>query len=93
MGWFTSATMLNRWRSLPEVIAFDRGENLELSQVEGRLGRAIRNYDLLIIWFALLDIFQYAYNYFARLVPYLIVAPLYFAKQVDFGTIGQGIFA
>jgi vitamin B12/bleomycin/antimicrobial peptide transport system ATP-binding/permease protein len=80
-------------RDNAESIAFYRGENLELSQVEGRLGRAIRNYDLLIIWFALLDIFQYAYNYFARLVPYLIVAPLYFAKQVDFGTIGQGIFA
>ncbi|WP_310482559.1 ABC transporter ATP-binding protein/permease [Chamaesiphon sp. VAR_48_metabat_403] len=80
-------------RDNAESIAFYRGENLELSQVEGRLGRAIRNYDLLIVWLALLDIFQYAYNYFARLVPYLIVAPLYFAKQVDFGTIGQGIFA
>lgn len=80
-------------RDNAESIAFYRGESLELSQVEGRLGRAIRNYDLLIIWLALLDIFQYAYNYFARLVPYLIVAPLYFAKQVDFGTIGQGIFA
>ncbi|WP_309742514.1 ABC transporter ATP-binding protein/permease [Chamaesiphon sp. OTE_20_metabat_361] len=80
-------------RDNAESIAFYRGENLELNQVEGRFGRAIRNYDLLIIWLALLDIFQYAYNYFARLVPYLIVAPLYFAKQVDFGTIGQGIFA
>jgi vitamin B12/bleomycin/antimicrobial peptide transport system ATP-binding/permease protein len=80
-------------RDNAESIAFYRGENLELSQVEGRLGRVIKNYDLLIIWFALLDIFQYAYRYFARLVPYLIVAPLYFAKQVDFGTIGQGIFA
>jgi vitamin B12/bleomycin/antimicrobial peptide transport system ATP-binding/permease protein len=80
-------------RDNAESIAFYRGENLELGQVESRLGRAIRNYDLLIIWFAFLDIFQYAYNYFARLVPYLIVAPLYFAKQVDFGTIGQGIFA
>ncbi|WP_310416967.1 ABC transporter ATP-binding protein/permease [Chamaesiphon sp. OTE_8_metabat_110] len=80
-------------RDNAESIAFYRGENLELSQVEGRLGRAIRNYDLLIIWLALLDIFQYSYEYFARLVPYLIVAPLYFAKQVDFGTIGQGIFA
>ncbi len=80
-------------RDNAESIAFYRGEGLERNQVEGRLDRAIRNYDLLIIWFALLDIFQYAYNYFARLVPYLIVAPLYFAGQVDFGTIGQGIFA
>ncbi len=80
-------------RDNAESIAFYRGENLERNQVETRLGRAIKNYNLLIIWFALLDIFQYAYNYFARLVPYLIVAPLYFAQKVDFGTIGQGIFA
>lgn len=80
-------------RDNAESIAFYRGENLELGNVEGRFARAIRNYDLLIIWIALLDIFQYAYKYFARLVPYLIVAPLYFAKKVDFGTIGQGIFA
>ncbi|WP_245894151.1 SbmA/BacA-like family transporter [Chamaesiphon polymorphus] len=77
-------------RDNAESIAFYQGETLERNQVEGRLSRAIRNYDLLIIWFALLDIFQYAYNYFARLVPYLIVAPLYFAKKVEFGTIGQG---
>lgn len=80
-------------RDHAESIAFYRGENIELSQVEGRLKRAIENYDLLIVWLALLDIFQYAYRYFARLVPYLIVAPLYFAEKVDFGTIGQGIFA
>ncbi|PZV17423.1 MAG: ABC transporter ATP-binding protein [Pseudanabaena sp.] len=80
-------------RDNAESIAFYRGENLERTQVESRLDRAIKNYDLLIIWFAFLDIFQYAYNYFARLVPYLIVAPLFFAGKVDFGTIGQGIFA
>ena len=80
-------------RDNAESIAFYRGENLELNQVEGRFTRAIRNYDLLIIWLSLLGIFQSAYNYFARLVPYLIVAPLYFAQKVDFGTIGQGIFA
>lgn len=80
-------------RDNAESIAFYRGEPQERAQVSARLSRAIKNYDLLIIWFALLDIFQYAYNYVARLVPYLIVAPLYFAKKVDFGTIGQGIFA
>lgn len=80
-------------RDNAESIAFYHGETLERNQVESRLGRVIRNYDLLIVWIALLDIFQYAYRYFARLVPYLIVAPLYFTKQVDFGTIGQGIFA
>jgi putative ATP-binding cassette transporter len=80
-------------RDNAESIAFYQGESLERRQVEGRLGQTIKNYNFLIIWLAFLDIFQYAYNYFARLVPYLIVAPLYFAGKVDFGTIGQGIFA
>ncbi len=80
-------------RDNAESIAFYQGENLERNQVEGRLGKAIKNYDLLIIWFAFLNVFQSAYKYFARLVPYIIVAPLYFAGKVDFGTIGQGIFA
>jgi vitamin B12/bleomycin/antimicrobial peptide transport system ATP-binding/permease protein len=80
-------------RDNAESIAFYRGEELERTQVESRLINAIRNYDLLIIWLASLDIFQYAYKYFARLVPYLIIAPLYFARKVDFGTITQGIFA
>jgi vitamin B12/bleomycin/antimicrobial peptide transport system ATP-binding/permease protein len=80
-------------RDNAESIAFYQGENLERNQVEGRLGKAIKNYDFLIIWFAFLNVFQSAYKYFARLVPYIIVAPLYFAGKVDFGTIGQGIFA
>jgi vitamin B12/bleomycin/antimicrobial peptide transport system ATP-binding/permease protein len=80
-------------RDNAESIAFYQGEKLERNQVEGRLGKAIKNYDLLIIWFAFLNVFQSAYKYFARLVPYVIVAPLYFAGKVDFGTIGQGIFA
>jgi vitamin B12/bleomycin/antimicrobial peptide transport system ATP-binding/permease protein len=80
-------------RDNAESIAFYRGENLERNQVEGRLGRAIRNYDLLIIWLAMLDVFQYAYKYFARLVPYIVVAPLYFIGKVDFGTITQAIIA
>jgi vitamin B12/bleomycin/antimicrobial peptide transport system ATP-binding/permease protein len=80
-------------RDNAESIAFYRGEGLERDQVEGRLSKVIQNFNLLIIWLASLDIFQYAYKYFARLVPYLIIAPLYFARKVDFGTISQGIFA
>jgi vitamin B12/bleomycin/antimicrobial peptide transport system ATP-binding/permease protein len=80
-------------RDNAESIAFYRGESLESSQVVGRLRRAIQNADFLIIWSAFLGTFQRAYNYFSRLIPYFIVAPLYFSKQVDFGTIGQSIFA
>lgn len=80
-------------RDNAESIAFYRGESLELQQVLQRLIAALRNFDLLILWQAIIDLFQYGYNYFARLVPYLIVAPLYFAGDADFGTIGQSYFA
>jgi vitamin B12/bleomycin/antimicrobial peptide transport system ATP-binding/permease protein len=80
-------------RNNAESIAFYRGESLERKQVEGRLGSAIQNSDRLIIWTALLNIFKYAYDYFARLLPYMIIAPIYFMGKIDFGSISQGIFA
>lgn len=80
-------------RDNAESIAFYRGENLENQQVRERLRDAIRNFDLKIIWLAYLGVFQRAYSYFARLVPYAIVAPLFFSNTVEFGVIGQGVFA
>ncbi|MEB3274152.1 MAG: ABC transporter ATP-binding protein/permease [Prochlorothrix sp.] len=80
-------------RDNAESIAFYRGENLERQQVLDRLGRAIRNFNLLIIWESIIMLFQRGYNYFTRIVPYLIVAPLYFAGEMDFGAIGQAYLA
>ncbi|MEB3358828.1 MAG: ABC transporter ATP-binding protein/permease [Synechococcales bacterium] len=80
-------------RDNAESIAFYRGERLEQQQVGERFFAAVRNFDLLIIWQSLIELFQYGYNYFTRIVPYAIVAPLYFAGQTDFGTIGQAYLA
>ena len=80
-------------RDNAESIAFYQGEGLERQQVVDRLMEAIRNFDLLIIWQALIELFQYGYNYFTRIVPYLIVAPLYFAGETDFGTFTQAAIA
>ncbi len=80
-------------RDNAESIAFYRGEGLERQQVTERLMAAIRNFDMLIIWQSIIDLFQYGYNYFTRIVPYVIVAPLYFAGETDFGTIGQAYLA
>ncbi len=80
-------------RDNAESIAFYQGEGLERQQVIDRLMAAIRNFDLLIIWQALIELFQYGYNYFTRIVPYLIVAPLYFAGKTDFGTFTQAAIA
>ena len=80
-------------RDNAESIAFYRGEALEKHQVGQRLFTAIRNFDLLIIWQSVIDLFQYGYNYFTRIVPYVIVAPLYFSGQTDFGTFTQASIA
>ncbi len=80
-------------RDNAESIAFYQGEDLELRQILNRFAAALRNFDLLIIWQAIIDIFQYAYNYFTRIVPYVIVAPLYFSGVRDFGTITQATIA
>jgi vitamin B12/bleomycin/antimicrobial peptide transport system ATP-binding/permease protein len=80
-------------RDSAESIAFYRGENLEEKQVERRLGSVINNANLIIIWSAFQALFQRAYSYFSRLIPYIIVAPLFFAGKVDFGTITQSTIA
>jgi putative ATP-binding cassette transporter len=38
-------------------------------------------------------VIQRSYDYFSRFLPWLVVAPIYFAKQVDFGVFGQASIA
>jgi len=84
---------LVRVRDNAESIAFYRGEGLERQQVTNRLLSAIKNFDLLIIWQSLISLFQLGYNYFTRLIPYIIIAPLYLAGTLDFGAIAQASVA
>jgi len=80
-------------RDNAESIAFYRGERQEAHEGERRLGGAIRNYNRLIIWEALINVIQRSYDYFSRFLPWLVIAPIYFAKQVDFGVFGQASIA
>ncbi len=80
-------------RDNAESIAFYRGEQQELQQVNRRLAKVIDNFNLLIIWQSLIDLFQYGYNYFTRVIPYVVVAPLYFTGKTDLGTITQAYIA
>jgi len=80
-------------RDNAESIAFYRGEQQESREAERRLGGAIRNYNKLIIWEALISVIQRSYDYFSRFLPWLVIAPIYFAKQVDFGVFGQASIA
>ncbi|MFQ6538722.1 MULTISPECIES: ABC transporter ATP-binding protein/permease [Aphanothece] len=80
-------------RDNAESIAFYRGEQQESREAERRLGGAIRNYNRLIIWEALISVIQRSYDYFSRFLPWLVIAPIYFAKGVDFGVFGQASIA
>jgi ABC-type uncharacterized transport system fused permease/ATPase subunit len=76
-------------RNHAESIAFYRGERQECREGLRRLSLAIRNQDRLIVWEALITVIQTSYEYFSDFLPWLVLAPLYFARQVDFGVIGQ----
>ncbi|NCV92295.1 MAG: ABC transporter ATP-binding protein/permease, partial [Synechococcaceae bacterium WB7_3xG_012] len=76
-------------RDNAESIAFYRGEQQESREAERRLGGAIQNYNKLIVWEALISVIQRSYDYFSRFLPWLVIAPIYFAKEVDFGVFAQ----
>ena len=76
-------------RDNAEAIAFYKGEDVERREADRRLGGAIANFDRLIVWSALITVIQRSYDYFSRFLPWLVIAPLYFARQKDFGVFGQ----
>lgn len=80
-------------RDNAESIAFYCGEEQEGKEAGRRLGGAITNYNRLIIWEALINVIQRSYDYFSRFLPWLVIAPVYFAKEVDFGVFGQASIA
>ncbi|CAE8636722.1 unnamed protein product [Polarella glacialis] len=80
-------------RDNAEAIAFYGGEQRELRGVGQRLGGLLENISELIDWTTGLGIYQQAFFYLARLVPYLVIGGLYLSGEVDFGTLGQGTFA
>ena len=80
-------------RDNAESIAFYQGEEQEGKEAGRRLGDAITNYNRLIIWEALISVIQRSYDYFSRFLPWLVIAPIYFAREVDFGVFGQASIA
>ena len=76
-------------RDNAEAIAFYKGEEVEQQEASRRLGRAIANFNRLIVWEAFITVIQRSYDYFSRFLPWIVLAPLYFAKQKDFGVFGQ----
>jgi putative ATP-binding cassette transporter len=80
-------------RDNAESIAFYQGEAEESATVQRRLGQALHNFNVLIGWQRNLGFFTTGYGYFVVIVPALVVAPRYFAGELDFGGISQASFA
>ena len=80
-------------RDNSESIAFYKGEKREIGNVIEKLFRALKNFDLWIIWQSIVDLFQFSYNNLMRFPVYILVAPLYFLEEIDFGTITQAFVA
>jgi putative ATP-binding cassette transporter len=86
---------LVRVRDNAESIAFYRGEKREHLDLVKRLTSAVGNMRLIIIRNRNLGFFTNSYNYFALVLPVLVVAPMYMNGQVEFGVVTQaaGAFA
>lgn len=84
---------LVRVRDNAEAIAFYGGERLEGAAVRERLAAVMHYYDRLVRWTTFITMYQKLFDYLARVVPYMVIGGLYFAGEVDFGTMGQGAFA
>ena len=84
---------LIRVRDNAESIAFYRGEEPEKRFVVGRLLEVIKNFNLLILWYAVINSFQKSYESIILLFPFFVIAPLYFIGKVEFGAFTQVDFA
>jgi putative ATP-binding cassette transporter len=76
-------------RNNAEAIAFFGGEPRVHRALLQRLYAVMANFNLLIVWQRNLAFFTYAYDFLLPLVPYLALAPSFFAGTIEFGKITQ----
>jgi vitamin B12/bleomycin/antimicrobial peptide transport system ATP-binding/permease protein len=76
-------------RDFAESIAFYRGQADESVSVKGRLADALRNARAIIDWSRNLGFLTNTYNYVLPILPTILVAPLYFSGEMEFGTVVQ----
>ncbi|GAA6614391.1 ABC transporter ATP-binding protein/permease [Scytonema sp. NUACC26] len=76
-------------RDHAESIAFYRGEAQESESVKQRFNEAYRNFGRVIAWERNLGFFTTGYNYAIMLLPFVVLAPAYFAGQIELGVITQ----
>ena len=84
---------LVRLREHAESIALYRGAKRELKTLLRMLQQVIQVQKEKIVWNRHLDLFTNAYEFATFCLPYLIIAPLYFKGEVEFGVVTQSSYA
>ena len=80
-------------RNNAESIAFYGGEDREASAVRGRFAQVVVNFNKLIVWQRNLSFVTSGYQYMIQLLPYVVVAQIFFAGKIAFGVVSQGAMA
>jgi putative ATP-binding cassette transporter len=76
-------------RDSAESIAFYGRENQEYTRTRQRLKAALNNLLEVINWNRNLQFFTTGYNYLLTVLPTVIVAPLFFNGEIEFGVVFQ----
>jgi len=76
-------------RDNAESIAFYSGEDQEKQESFRRLGTVVKNFNLLIIWQVIIDVMRRSVSYAGVFIPFLVMAPVYFSGDIDFGVFNQ----
>ena len=80
---------LARIREYSEQIALLKGEDREIDRAGGVFGEVVRTVRRIIHVRTWLIAFNQFYSQISVIIPYVVVAPFYFAKIVDFGRFNQ----
>jgi len=80
---------LIRVREHREAIAFYQGEPQESGLVQQQFQRALSNFNRLIRWQFILELFQNSYLYIAFFLPFVILAPQIFSGALELGAVQQ----
>jgi len=80
---------LVRLRENSESVAFYNGEEQEGGVLRGRFGKIYDNFIAVLIRQMKLNALVSSYTQIAVIVPYLVAAPKYFGKAIEFGGIQQ----
>ncbi|MGH1396229.1 MAG: ABC transporter ATP-binding protein/permease [Trichormus sp.] len=80
---------LVRVRENAEAIAFYNGQTQESQQLKQRFTQVFANIKRLITWQFRLNVFQNGYQFLTFILPFLILAPRIFSRELEIGAVTQ----